>query len=38
MKAWLVEHITEAGEMRLLDCPAPTPGPRDYLIQVEAAG
>ncbi len=38
MKAWLVERITEAGEMRLGDCPAPRPGPRDYLIQVEAAG
>lgn len=38
MKAWRVERITEAGEMRLLDCPAPTPGPRDYLVQVEAAG
>ena len=38
MKAWLVERITEAGEMRLADCPAPQPGPRDYLVQVEAAG
>ena len=38
MRAWLVEQITEAGDMRLLDCPAPTPGPQDYLIQVEAAG
>ena len=32
MKAWLVERITEAGEMRLLDTPAPQPGPRDYLV------
>ncbi len=38
MKAWVVERITEAGEMRLAECPALQPGPRDYLVQVEAAG
>lgn len=38
MKAWLVERITEAGEMRFGECPAPQPGPRDYLVRVEAAG
>lgn len=38
MKAWLVERITDAGEMRLGECPVPQPGPQDYLIKVEAAG
>ena len=38
MKAWLVEEITEAGDMRLVERPAPEPGPQDYLVQMEAAG
>jgi len=38
MKAWLVERITEAGEMHLVERPAPEPGPQDYLVRVEAAG
>ncbi len=38
MKAWLVEGITEAGDMRLAERPAPEPGPQDYVVQVAAAG
>ncbi|MDA8250975.1 MAG: NADPH:quinone oxidoreductase family protein [Rhodospirillales bacterium] len=38
MKAWRVERITDAGEMRLLDLPTPAPGPGEYLVQVAAAG
>ena len=38
MQAWLVEKITEAGNMHLVERPAPEPGPQDYLVQVEAAG
>ncbi len=38
MKAWLIERITEAGEMHLVERPAPEPGPQDYLVRVEAAG
>ena len=38
MRAWLVERITDEGEMRLADIPAPEPGPGQSLIKVEAAG
>jgi len=38
MKAWVVEAITERGEMRLMDVPPPEPGPGQYVIGVEAAG
>ena len=38
MKAWQVERLVEAGEMHLVDIPAPEPGPGAYLVQVEAAG
>ncbi len=38
MKAWLVERITQAGEMRLADVPPPEPLPGTYLVKVEAAG
>ncbi|MBV9784960.1 MAG: NADPH:quinone oxidoreductase family protein [Acidisphaera sp.] len=38
MKAWVVERITEAGEMRLADLPVPEPGPGQYVVQMEAAG
>ena len=38
MKAWLVEHITEAGTMRLADVADPVAGPNQYVVQVEAAG
>ena len=38
MKAWLVEEITEAGDMRLAERPALAPGAQDYLVQTEAAG
>lgn len=38
MRAWLVERITEEGEMRLADVATPEPGPGQVLIKVEAAG
>lgn len=38
MRAWLVERITEEGEMRLADVPSPEPGEGQSLIKVEAAG
>jgi len=38
MRAWVVERLTEAGEMKLLELPEPTPGPGSYVVRVEAAG
>ena len=38
MKAWLVETITEQGQMRLADVPDPVAGPGQYVIEIEAAG
>lgn len=38
MKAWLVETITEHGQMRLADVPEPVAAPGQYVIEVEAAG
>jgi NADPH2:quinone reductase len=38
MKAWLVEAITDPGQMRLAALPDPVPGPGQYVIAVEAAG
>ena len=38
MKAWQVERITEAGDVRLVDLPDLIPNPRQYLVKVEAAG
>jgi NADPH2:quinone reductase len=38
MKAWVVDQITDSGEMRLSDIPLPRPGPGDYLVRVQTAG
>ena len=38
MRAWVVERLTETGEMRLVDRPNPTPEPGTYVVRVEAAG
>jgi NADPH2:quinone reductase len=38
MKAWVVEAITERGDMRLMDVPPLVPGPGQYVVGVEAAG
>jgi NADPH2:quinone reductase len=38
MRAWVVERLTEAGEMKLVDLPEPTPEPGTYVVRVEAAG
>ena len=38
MRAWVVEQITEAGDMRFVDVARPTPGPDECLIKVEVAG
>lgn len=38
MKAWIVERITEAGEMHLADMPEPVAGPGQYVVALEAAG
>ena len=38
MRAWLVERITEQGDMRFADVPPPEPGAGQALIKVEAAG
>ena len=38
MRAWVVERLTEAGEMALLDRPDPVAGPGEYVVRVECAG
>jgi NADPH:quinone reductase len=38
MRAWIVERITEAGELKLADIPRPEPKGDEALIKVEAAG
>ena len=38
MRCWLVERITDAGEMAWVERPDPVPGPDEYVVRVEAAG
>ncbi len=38
MRAWIVERLTEAGEMTLQDRPDPVAGAGEYVVQVECAG
>jgi NADPH2:quinone reductase len=38
MRGWVVETVTDAGEMAFGKRPAPVPGPNELLIRVEAAG
>ncbi len=38
MRAWVVERLTEAGEMTLIECPDPVAGPGEYVIRVDCAG
>ena len=38
MRAWLVEKITQEGEIRLADIPVPQPKGDETLLRVEAAG
>ncbi|MGI4950833.1 MAG: NADPH:quinone oxidoreductase family protein [Janthinobacterium lividum] len=38
MRAWVVERLTEAGEMALLERPDPVPGPGECVVEVECAG
>jgi NADPH2:quinone reductase len=38
LRAWLVERISPAGEMRLADVPVPRPKADEALVRVEAAG
>ena len=38
MRAYVLEHYGGPEGSRLMDVPAPTPGPRDILVEVRAAG
>lgn len=38
MRAWMVERLTEAGEMTLQERPDPVAGPGKYVLQIECAG
>jgi NADPH:quinone reductase-like Zn-dependent oxidoreductase len=38
MRAYVLKHYGGAEGSRLMDVPAPTPGPRDILVDVRAAG
>jgi NADPH2:quinone reductase len=38
MRAWIVEQVLPAGEMRLAELPRPVPGADQCLLQVQAAG
>jgi NADPH2:quinone reductase len=38
MRCWVVEKITEAGEMVWVERPDPVPGQDEYLVRIDAAG
>ena len=38
MRAWMVERLTDAGEMTLQERPDPVAGPGEYVLQIECAG
>jgi NADPH:quinone reductase-like Zn-dependent oxidoreductase len=38
MRSWVVEKITEAGEMVWVERPDPVPGRDEFLVRVNAAG
>ena len=38
MRCWIVEEITDAGEMAWVERADPAPGANEYLVRIEAAG